>query len=173
MTENNREQSSHPGNKLLSRRRALTVLTVACGGVAALLAGLPIVGFLLGPFLRQRPGEWIDLDDADRFALGQTVKVVFFSPEAQPWSGVAGKTAAWLRCESHDRFIAFVVNCSHLGCPVRWDPKAELFLCPCHGGVYYGNGQVAGGPPPEPLHQYKTRVKNGVVQIHSRSIPIT
>ena len=167
------KQTSHSGGEMLSRRNILSLLTVACGAAAAILAGVPIVGFLLGPFLRQRPGEWIDLDKVDHYSVGQTVKVIFSSPEAQPWSGVVGNTAAWLRCENHDRFIAFVVNCSHLGCPVRWDSKAELFLCPCHGGVYYGNGQVAGGPPPEPLHQYKTRVKDGVVQIHSRSIPIT
>lgn len=167
------KQTSHSGDEMLSRRNILSLLAVACGAGAAILAGVPIVGFLLGPFLRQQPGEWIDLDKVDHYSVGQTVKVIFSSPEAQPWSGVVGKTAAWLRCESHDQFLAFVVNCSHLGCPVRWDSKAELFLCPCHGGVYYGNGQVAGGPPPEPLHQYKTRVKDGVVQIHSRSIPIT
>lgn len=171
MTETNKASRSE--EQTLSRRSMLSWLTLACGGVAALLAGAPLVGFLLGPFLRQRPGAWIELEKVDQYPIGETIKVVFNSPEAQSWAGSVGKTAAWLRCESRTQFTAFVVNCSHLGCPVRWEPKAELFLCPCHGGVYYGNGQVAGGPPPEPLHQYKTRVKNGVLQVHSRSIPIT
>ena len=36
-------------------------------------------------------------------------------------------------------------------------PDAELFLCPCHGGVYYADGTVAGGPPPQPLFRYGVR----------------
>ena len=97
----------------------------------------------------------------------------FDDPQALPWAGVAGKTAAWLRREDDARFVAFDVNCSHLGCPVRWEPEAELFMCPCHGGVYYGNGQVAGGPPPQPLHRFQTRVQNGQVELQTRPVPIT
>jgi Rieske Fe-S protein len=32
------------------------------------------------------------------------------------------------------------MNCAHLGCPVTWFPQSGLFMCPCHGGVYYENG---------------------------------
>jgi len=46
---------------------------------------------------------------------------------------------------------AFSAVCSHLGCIVDWDSKNEQFLCPCHGGKYDINGNVAGGPPPAPL----------------------
>ena len=72
-----------------------------------------------------------------------------------------------------DEFIAFAVNCSHLVCPVRWMADANLFMCPCHGGVYYQNGAVAAGPPPSPLPRYPVRVKNGYVQIQTAPIPIS
>ena len=158
---------------LSSRRRALTILSVALGGLGTLLAGAPVVGFLLGPVLRKRPQSWVSVGDVDNFQIGETVKVTFDDPRALPWAGVAGKTAAWLRREDDARFVAFDVNCSHLGCPVRWEPEAELFMCPCHGGVYYGNGQVAGGPPPQPLHRFQTRVQNGQVELQTRPVPIT
>jgi menaquinol-cytochrome c reductase iron-sulfur subunit len=75
--------------------------------------------------------------------------------------------------ENADEFIAFAVNCSHLGCPVRWLGDANLFMCPCHGGVYYSDGSVAAGPPPRPLTRYPVRIQNGEVQIQTRPIPIT
>jgi nitrite reductase/ring-hydroxylating ferredoxin subunit len=30
-------------------------------------------------------------------------------------------------------------------CPVRWTEGARRFICPCHGGVYDGDGKVDGG----------------------------
>ena len=44
------------------------------------------------------------------------------------------------------KFQVFAVNCAHLGCPVRWFPQSSLFMCPCHGGVYYRDGSRASGP---------------------------
>jgi hypothetical protein len=34
-------------------------------------------------------------------------------------------------------------------------------MCPCHGGVYYENGDHASGPPPRALYQYAYRIKDG------------
>jgi menaquinol-cytochrome c reductase iron-sulfur subunit len=68
--------------------------------------------------------------------------------------------------------MAFTVNCAHLGCPVRWLPDARLFMCPCHGGVYYEDGRVAAGPPPHPLERYPVRVNDGQVEIQTEPIPI-
>lgn len=45
-------------------------------------------------------------------------------------------------------------SCAHLGCPVRWRQEQELFLCPCHGGLYDLNGGWVGGPPPRGLYHY-------------------
>ena len=78
-----------------------------------------------------------------------------------------------LRRVDADTFIAFTINCTHLGCPVRWLAEADLFMCPCHGGVYYNDGTVAAGPPPAPLPRYQVRVLNGDVQILTAPIPIS
>ena len=165
--------NDHDNKDLTARRRALSILSIALGGLGTLLAGTPVIGFLLGPLLSKRPSSWVGIGAMDNFQIGETVKVTFSDPQALPWAGVVGKTATWLRREDEQQFVAFDVNCSHLGCPVRWEPEAELFMCPCHGGVYYGNGEVAGGPPPLPLKRFETRIQNGQVEIQTRPLPIT
>ncbi|MEJ2053240.1 MAG: Rieske (2Fe-2S) protein [Calditrichaceae bacterium] len=90
-----------------------------------------------------------------------------------PWSGKVSETASWLRRVSDNSFIAFSINCAHLGCPVRWIEDAELFLCPCHGGVYNKDGSYAAGPPPHGLRKYPVRVRDGNVEIEASAIPIT
>jgi Rieske Fe-S protein len=42
---------------------------------------------------------------------------------------------------------------------VSWFPQSGLFMCPCHGGVYYSNGERASGPPPRGLFHCAWRVK--------------
>jgi menaquinol-cytochrome c reductase iron-sulfur subunit len=56
---------------------------------------------------------------------------------------------------------------------VRWLQSAGMFLCPCHGGVYYSDGKVAAGPPPRPLSHYPVRVRKGQVEILTSPIPVT
>ena len=93
-------------------------------------------------------------------------------PSALPWAGQTAQTAAWLRRDSDTSFTAFSVHCTHLGCPVNWRPGSNLFLCPCHGGVYYADGSVAGGPPPRELFEYAVRVENGAVEIQTGALPL-
>ena len=107
------------------------------------------------------------------FKIGDTVLVKFRNAKPLPWAGETDMTASWVRRESENEFVAFSINCAHLGCPLRWIPDSELFLCPCHGGVYYKDGSYAAGPPPHGMTKYPIRVRNGKVEIEARPIPIT
>jgi nitrite reductase/ring-hydroxylating ferredoxin subunit len=89
-----------------------------------------------------------------------------------PQAGVTAKRAAWLRRTAEQEFVAFSVNCAHLGCPVRWLEGARLFMCPCHGGVYYEDGRGAAGPPPHGLTRYPIRIRDGEVEISTQPMPI-
>lgn len=153
------------------RRRFLSRLSVLAGSVAGLLVGVPTLAFLFD--LRRAPQVWAPVGDVDAFAVGTTTKVAFRDPSPLPWAGVTARTAAWLRRDAADAFTAFSINCTHLGCPVRWLPDAGLFMCPCHGGVFYADGRVASGPPPAPLATYPVRVRNGRVEIRTSPLPIS
>lgn len=154
------------------RRRFIERLSIALGALAAAVVAIPSGLFLLLPVFKRAPQEWRTVGPLSSFEPGTTVRVSFDDPAPLPWAGVTARTAAWLRHEPNGAFTAFAINCTHLGCPVRWLDKAELFLCPCHGGVYYADGTVAAGPPPFPLHRYDTRVRDGMVEILTSALPI-
>jgi menaquinol-cytochrome c reductase iron-sulfur subunit len=164
------EGSNSP--EAVNRRKFLTRLSIGLGGVCAAVLGIPLVGFVVAPLFRKAPGEWRNVGKVGEFEIGKTVEVSFEDPSPLPWAGVTARAGAWLRRESTDGFIAFSVHCTHLGCPVRWMAEADLFLCPCHGGVYYKDGSVAAGPPPKPLFRYDVRIVDGVVQVKAAAIPI-
>jgi menaquinol-cytochrome c reductase iron-sulfur subunit len=129
---------------------------------------------LLSPLIRPAPDDWRDLGLVENFQLGHTVEVAFDEPSPLPWAGQTARTAVWLRRTGERDFTAFGMNCTYLGCPVNWREDAGLFLCPCHGGVYYADGSVAGGPPPRPLVTYEVRiVADDRVQVLTRPLTFT
>jgi menaquinol-cytochrome c reductase iron-sulfur subunit len=155
------------------RRRFFARLTVGLSGLIGLMMTVPPVAFVLGPIFSRTPSKWQSVGKLDSFKVGSTVLVSYEDASPLKWAGVTAKTAAWLRRTGESEFIAFAINCRHLGCPVRWVDTAGLFMCPCHGGVYYRDGTVAGGPPPEPLARYAVRIRDGEVQIQDAPVPLT
>jgi len=162
-------QRTEPGEK--KRRTFLTDVGVLAAGIAAAIVTVPAIAFLLG--LRKTPNSWRSLGHVDDFKIGETIEVSFTDPSPLPWSGVTAKTAAWLRRKDQQEFVAFSIYCTHLGCPVRWIATANLFMCPCHGGVFYADGSVASGPPLKPLVTYPVRVNQGLVEVQTSPVPIT
>ena len=154
------------------RRRFMGRLSIALSAVAAVIVGIPVVGFILGPLLVAEPDVWRAVGAVDSFKAGEPSSQVS-RPVAD---GVGGRdrddggvaAASGIR----SGFVAFAINCAHLGCPVRWLPTANLFMCPCHGGVYYADGDVAAGPPPRRLFKYPVRVRDGQVEILASAVPI-
>lgn len=169
MTDEQKTENNGLLNPL--RRDFLAFISIAAGAIASLLVAAPLVGFLFTPLLRHAQRVWRDVGKLEDFKLGDTVEVSFLDDSPLKWGGEAARTAAWLRRNDGNSFTAFAVDCTHLGCPVRWIASAELFMCPCHGGVYYKDGSVAAGPPPHALQQYPVRAQGDRVQIEWQPLP--
>jgi menaquinol-cytochrome c reductase iron-sulfur subunit len=152
----------------LTRRSLLTKISLLGSAAIGAVVGIPIVGYLLGPLLKPTPSDWRNVGKVGDFSPGDTKLVAFDDPSPLAWAGQTARLAAYIRREGQqEQFLAFAVNCTHLGCPVNWQPSSGIFICPCHGGVYYADGTVAAGPPPRRLFTYDTRVVNGQVQLRA------
>ncbi len=171
MTEQKPDEGcrSQPG-----RRTFLQWLTYALSAVAATALAVPLVGYFFG--VRKNAVRWVDLDQADRFPVNETVLKTFENPLRQPWDGMTALTGVYVRNlgageHGEPQFLVFAVNCAHLGCPVSWFPQSGLFMCPCHGGVYYASGERASGPPPRGLFRCAWRVDGGRLEIQAPHYP--
>jgi menaquinol-cytochrome c reductase iron-sulfur subunit len=156
----------------LRRRQFLNRLSLGLSGVIGVIIGVPFISFLLAPLFRRPEEQWRGVGPVGNYKIGETVQIAVDDPSPLPWAGVVSRTAMWLRRESEGEFRAFAVNCTHLGCPIRWMQEANLFLCPCHGGVFYRDGAVAGGPPTAPLPQFDVRVRDGQVEVLAGASPL-
>jgi len=168
------ESPNQTGAKLISRRNLLLTLAVGINAVAATLFAIPVIGYITGPSRRKEADSalsWTSLGELDQFPIGETRLAKYRNPFVRPWDGDTGDIPCWVRRISADKLQIFAVNCAHLGCPVRWFPQSQLFLCPCHGGAYYADGARASGPPPRGLFEYEYKIEGSVLLIKSGQIP--
>jgi nitrite reductase/ring-hydroxylating ferredoxin subunit len=152
----------------------LGALTALVSAAAAILAGVPIVGALV-QWRRWSP-RWVPLGPVAGFTPGETRLVTFTNPIHAPWDGLTSHQGVYVRYAGRDapaveQFLVLAANCAHLGCPVSWFPQSGLFMCPCHGGVYYANGERASGPPPRGLFVCVWRVQDGQLEIEAPHYP--
>ena len=168
MCPNHERLSEHSS----SRRGFLFKLGLALNALGAVLVGIPVVGYILAPARRLGGGQsWIKLGGVDSFPVGQTRFAQYENPFRVQWDGASAKVACWVRRVDGQRFQVFAVNCAHLGCPVRWFPQSKLFMCPCHGGVYYEDGSRASGPPPRGLFEYQYEIREGQLWVRGGQLP--
>ncbi len=168
----------YPGafeGETVTRRRFMTGTAHVAGAVAVSAIALPALGFALGPIFEEREVEWQPVGDLDEFPDDEYIPKVIVEQEG---IGVVGQTTVYMRqrnddidiekADDYNKVIAISTRCMHLGCPVRYVPASERFICPCHGGVYDFRGAVTGGPPVRPLDRFYTRIREGTVEIGPR-----
>lgn len=158
----------------IRRRTLFQWLTYGFGAIALMVVSIPFVGYVIG--MRKRSIQWVTLGSVTDFSPGETRLVTFDNPIRQPWDGLAAHIGVYVRLESdkkhaEERFLVLAANCAHLGCPVSWFSQSGLFMCPCHGGVYYATGERASGPPPRGLFQCVWRVRHGKLEIQAPHYP--
>ncbi len=166
------EQQQRLNEERMTRRTFLMNVGIAMNAAVALALAVPVVAYVLGPVIRRKEYvAWVAIGNATDFPPGETRLITFRNPFSDPWDGDTVKVPAYVRCVDQGRFVVFAINCAHLGCPVRWFSESQLFMCPCHGGVYYADGSRASGPPERGLFTYEVKVENGKVMIDAGQMP--
>jgi Rieske Fe-S protein len=154
-----------------TRRDFLFKVGLGLNVVAGAAMGIPLVGYVMSSFFKTPVLDWISLGTVDSFPEGKTRFASFENPVRRQWDGPTADIPCWVRRIEGEKFQIFAINCAHLGCPVRWFEESKLFMCPCHGGVYYEDGEHAAGPPPRGLFQYEYKVANGQLMIKAGLMP--
>ena len=138
-------------SNLVSRREFLKFT----GGVAAGAAALPTnaeaapatdAGSTVLPYKAKSVGK------AGSLAVNQAVNFTF--PDASsPCALVKMGTAVPGGVGPNQDIVAYSTMCTHMGCPVAYDPAQKVFKCPCHFSMFDAEkgGQMICGQATEDL----------------------
>ena len=117
-------------------RRGILALILMSVGLALSYGVLATEGFLFLLPERLKPKvRWLFAGRLDGYKEG--VVQIFLDPKGNEI--LVKRNATGLE--------AFSSICPHLGCRVHWVPGKREFLCPCHNGVFNGEGVAISGPP--------------------------
>lgn len=166
------EQEQRLEQARVTRRTFLMNVGIALNAIVGLAIATPVVAYVLGPVLRRKNYlQWIAIGNTSEFPAGETKLITYRNPFTDSWDGETANVPAYVRCAEPGKFTVFAINCAHLGCPVRWFAESQLFMCPCHGGVYYADGSRASGPPERGLFTYESKVEGGKLWIDAGQLP--
>ena len=135
----------------VSRREFFKFMTLASGGLA--LGSMGMAAWAVLP-RKQRTFERVFVARADQVAVGSALQ--FNYPRA--------KDLCILIQHSPGNFVAYSRRCTHLSCPVEYQPDKDRIYCPCHNGAFsVTDGKVLQGPPPRPLPRIQLEVVGGQI----------
>lgn len=117
-------------------------------GLWAMIAGalsLPAAMYLLVPPRGRKESEWIETGEVSHLPLRTPEEVFFRRNRVDGWKVTSEKVTAWVVRMSEQDVVAYVPQCTHLGCAYHWDARTGNFLCPCHSSAFSIEGQVLAG----------------------------
>lgn len=149
------------GSNRVTRRDFIKVATGVIGGVIAAGVGIPSIGYLLAPALREdKAGQPVLVANLANIPVGVPYAFSFTVTKVNGWERTASVFGGFILRKSEDPKDLLVLSsrCTHLSCRVNWNEEAGGFLCPCHDAMFDIEGKVSYGPPPEPLGHFKYEV---------------
>jgi menaquinol-cytochrome c reductase iron-sulfur subunit len=159
------EEESHEHG--LNRRQFVAGMGGILGGIMAAVVGLPAIGYLIAPGLKQQQtAAWVPLGPVADLKPGEPALYTFTITQQTGWETTANSYGAYVIAKPGGQYDVFSNTCTHLACRVNWRDEANQFVCPCHDGRFDEAGAVVAGPPPRPLDRYEYKVENGTLMIH-------
>ena len=130
----------------VSRREFFKFMTLASGGLAIGAVGL---------------AAWTKIPRAER----QFQRALVANAKDVPVGGSLAfsyprpQDLCLLIQDAPGHFLAFSRRCTHLSCPVEFQPDKHRMYCPCHNGAFsLDDGHVLQGPPARPLPRIQLEV---------------
>jgi menaquinol-cytochrome c reductase iron-sulfur subunit len=148
-----------------TRRSFLKLMTGVLSFFGALVVGVPLVGFVIGPALEKKKRPWINVAKVDALPIDEPVDLNFIDPNEDAFLRKTVQRGCWAVRHSPTAVTVFSPICPHLGCRYDWLPQRQQFVCPCHGSVFALDGKVIAGPAPRPLDTLPTEIRNGEILV--------
>ncbi len=139
---------------LVSRRSFLAWVSAGAFSLMSGFAAFIGLGFLY-PVKRQKPPALFVCLESEVPLVGEALEI----------RDLKGRKVFLMR-KADGELMTIGTVCSHLGCTVFYRPKKKRFDCPCHDGVFDGEGNPVSGPPRRPLERYPTEVRESKVFVH-------
>ena len=150
----------------VGRRGFLQTASAIAAAVTAGIVGIPVVRAVASPALAKPIADnWVKVaDDIAVLDIGVPIRVDFVQTQDDAWITNRALNGVWLYTEDGEKFKAYNGHCTHLGCGYMLARDGKSFVCPCHRGQFdIKTGAVLGGPPPRPLDELETEVRDGAV----------
>lgn len=158
-------------SRQINRKDFLSIATLSIGGVISLMMGIPAVAYVLGPALvRENQRGWTRLGAIKKVELGTPTLFKANIKRNSGWLVEEDAIGVYVLTDNGRDFIVMSNICTHLGCRVRWIADKEIFLSPCHNGVFDREGRVISGPPPRPLDRFEVKIENNQLLIGKKYI---
>ena len=141
----------------VTRRRFLSRITNGIMSVIGAILGVIGGGAILSSTARKQD-DWTPASSLLDLPDNQPTPVTLTVSRMHGFREVIQRKTIFLVKTADAQVAAIDSTCTHLGCLVAWDAEAQVFRCPCHGGIYDRSGAVKDGPPPMPLSKIATRI---------------
>lgn len=150
----------------VSRRRFLTFVIGALGGLIAIIIGVPaFVSAILTPMINSRKKveeRWFELGKVTDFKPGPPALIRWTEDSKDGWVTTTAYRSAWVYTADGQNFTVWNPKCTHLGCLTYYDSQTNTLDSPCHAGIFgLPDGRVVSGPPPRSLDTMPVRVQDG------------
>lgn len=150
----------------VSRRRFLSGVIGVVAGAVATLVGLPAIGYVVSPGLKNHSqSQWLTLGPVGELIPNKPNGFPFVRTIKDGWTETTQTGVAFAVTHDGQNVKVYSDVCTHLQCRVSWHEDRQMFISPCHNGLFGLDGEVLGGPPPRPLDQFQTKIENGQLQI--------
>lgn len=138
-------------DQYVSRREFFKFMTLASGAFASGSTGLTVWSSVVRQVRMFEPKRLCAVDD-----LSPEGSLAFNYPREED--------ICLLIRTAESEFKAYSRRCTHLSCPVDWEPRNKRLYCPCHNGAFdVENGEVLQGPPPHALPRILLEIRNAEV----------
>lgn len=145
----------------ISRRDFIKSAAAFIGTLIGIGIGLPSIFYLLSPSLEKTEDDsFIDLGPLEKYPIGIPTRFEFTRTTVNGWERTATNYGLYVVRKSNSEVRVFSDICTHLGCRITWHPDQGHYISPCHDGHFDIVGNVVSGPPPRPLDEFISEIKN-------------